>query len=176
MDDIIVYSKDKNQHLTHLEKVLDLLQKSDVTLTLKKCHFAYPSIKALGHHVSKLGLSTLKKKTKAIRKLQFSRNLKKLNHGLDFFEYYRKFVEWYAWIEKPLHRLKTKEFKGAPTKDSARLRWAIRTRLEESIDDESEPNSDPKGKKPESKPADIQNPAARDTFLVLISTKKCVRA
>ena len=174
MDDIIVYSKDTDQHLTHLEEVLSLLQKSGVTLALKKCHFAYPSIKALGHHVSRLGLSTLEEKTKAIRELQFPRNLRELDHGLGFFGYYRRFVEWYAWIEKPLHRLKTRGFKGAPTKGSARLRWAIRTRLGDPIDEEPEPNPDPKKK--ESVASDIKNPAARNTFLVLIPTKECVRA
>ena len=68
MNDIIVYSKNKNQHLTHLKKILNLLEKSDVILTLKKCHFAYFSIKVLKHHVSKLELNILKKKTKIIRK------------------------------------------------------------------------------------------------------------
>ena len=93
MNDIIVYSKDKNQHLTHFEKILNLFQKSSVTLTLKKCHFVYSSIKILKHYVSKFELNTLKKKIKAIREFQFFKNLKKLNHDFDFFEYYRKFVE-----------------------------------------------------------------------------------
>ena len=68
MNDIIVYFKNKNQHLTNLKKILNLFEKSDVILTLKKCHFAYFSIKILKHHVSKLEFSILKKKTKVIRK------------------------------------------------------------------------------------------------------------
>ena len=62
MNDIIVYFKNKNQHLTHFEKILSLLQKSNVILTLKKCYFVYSNIKVLKHHVSKFELNILKKK------------------------------------------------------------------------------------------------------------------
>ena len=176
MNDIIVYSKNKNQHLTHFEKILNLFQKSNVTLTLKKCHFVYSNIKVLKHHVLKFELNTLKKKIKAIREFQFFKNLKKLNHEFDFFEYYKKFVEWYVWIEKSLHRLKIKKFRNAFTKNSVKLRWAIRTKLKEFINDKFESNSDSKKKKFESKSTNIENSTARNTFLILIFTKKCVRA
>lgn len=69
MNNIIVYSRDQDQHLKYLNKVLNLFHKLDVTLTLKKCHFTYSSIKVLRHHFSKLNLSILEEKTKAIRDL-----------------------------------------------------------------------------------------------------------
>ena len=72
MNDIIVYFKNSDQHLTHLKKILNLLQKSDVTLTLKKCHFAYFNIKILEHHVSKFEFNTLKKKRKSFENFNFS--------------------------------------------------------------------------------------------------------
>ena len=65
MNDIIVYFKNSNQHLTHLKKMLNLLEKSDVILALKKCHFAYFNIKVLKHHVLKFELNILKKKNKS---------------------------------------------------------------------------------------------------------------
>ena len=146
MNDIIVYFKNKNQHLTHLKKILNLFEKLNVILTLKKCHFAYLSIKVLKHHVLKFKFSILKKKTKIIRKFQFFKNLKKLNHELEFFNYYRKFVEWYIWMKKSLHRLKIKEFKNVSIKNSVRLRWAIWTKLKDFINDEFESDFDSKKK------------------------------
>ena len=109
--------------------------------------------------------------------------MRELNHELKFFNYYRKFVEWYVWIKRPLHRLKIKKFKNASIKSSARLRWAIRTKLKNFINDEFESNFDSKKKKSESKAkksefanSKIKNSTAKNIFLMLISIKECVRA
>ena len=129
MNDIIVYFRDSEDHLHHLDEVLRLLEESGVTLTLKKCHFAYLSIKTLKHYVSKLRLSILKKKTEAIRLLRFPRTLRELKTVMKFFNYYRKFVAWYAWKKKPLQQLKTTGFKNDSFKKNARLQWVNRTKL-----------------------------------------------
>src|SRR5438034_303188 len=71
VDDIIVFSRSKEEHLYHLDRILQLLEDSGVTLSIAKCYFGYPSIKALGHHVSQLGLSTIEEKTKAIQNLDY---------------------------------------------------------------------------------------------------------
>jgi hypothetical protein len=92
MNDIIVFSLSLKDHLTHLNDVLTLLKQFDVILSLNKCHFAYSSVKALEHHVSRLELSTLNEKTQAIRELHFSKTLRNLEIELKFFDYYRKFV------------------------------------------------------------------------------------
>ena len=90
MNDIIVFSRTSNKHLHHLNEILRLLKNSEVTLFLKKNHFVYFNIKTLKHHVSKLKLNIFKKKTKIIKKLQFSRTLKKLKIDFEFFDYYKK--------------------------------------------------------------------------------------
>ena len=92
MNDVIIYSKNTDEHFFHVNEVLNLLKQFDVTLTFKKCHFEYFSIKALNHHVFRLKLNTLEKKTDVIKKLRFSKILKELKTAVDFFEYYRKFV------------------------------------------------------------------------------------
>lgn len=130
IDDIIVFSSTIEEHLLHLKEMLTFFEKSDVILSLEKCHFAYFSISALKHHVFRLDLSTLKEKIKAIKKLQFLRILRKLERGLSFFEYYRKFVAWYANIEKPLVKLKIMKFKNAPRTDRQRQTWADKTNIE----------------------------------------------
>jgi hypothetical protein len=67
IDDVIIFSKSINQHLHDLDAVLSLLDASGVTLQLSKCHFAQPLVQALGHNVSRLGLSTLEDKVAAVR-------------------------------------------------------------------------------------------------------------
>jgi hypothetical protein len=92
MNDVIVFSFSLSEHFAHLNEVLTLLNNFDVTLSLKKCHFVYSSIKALRHHVSRLRLSILKKKIEIIKVLRFSKTLRDLEIELKFFDYYRKFV------------------------------------------------------------------------------------
>ena len=47
IDDIIVYSRTLEDQLLHLDTVLTTLQSSGITLSLKKCHFAYKSVELL---------------------------------------------------------------------------------------------------------------------------------
>ncbi|KAK7992138.1 hypothetical protein PG988_000932 [Apiospora saccharicola] len=87
---------------------------------LDKCHFAQPGLKALGHHVSRLGLSTLDEKVEAISKLAMPRNLQELESGLGLMGYYRSFIHNFAILSAPLQDLKSLGFKGAPPKNPAR--------------------------------------------------------
>ena len=119
VDDIIVFSKSLEKHLDELERILSLLEASGVTLALSKCHFAYPSVDALGHHVSRLGLSTAASKTEAVRQMDYPKSLSQLEIGLGFFGYYRKFVPYYSHIAQPLIDLKTRGYKDSPAKKPA---------------------------------------------------------
>ena len=85
IDDVIIYSRSPTEHLSHLDEVLTVLEESGISLSVKKCHFAYPSVQLLGHHVSRLGISTAADKIEAIRKKRFPTNLKQLKAGLGFF-------------------------------------------------------------------------------------------
>jgi len=70
IDDIVVYSKSYEEHINHLDLVLEAIEKAGITLSLKKCHLIYSSILLLGHKVSQLGLSTHLEKVKAIMDLE----------------------------------------------------------------------------------------------------------
>ena len=133
IDDIIIYSQTLKQHISHLDQVLIMLENNEVTLTFFKCHFVYFNIKALNHHVSRFKLSILSEKIKVIRKMKFSRNLRKLKIELNFFEYYRIFVDYYVAIARSLMRLKTRNFKESSVKDRFRKKHVIRMRLHEKV-------------------------------------------
>ena len=132
MNDIIVFSLNTKKHLTHLNEILNFLKKSEVILAFKKCHFAYSSIKTLNHYVFRLGMSILEKKIKTIKKLKFFKTLHELKTAIEFFDYYRKFVTWYAWKKKFLLKLKILNFKNSFVKKNSRLRWANRIRIKDS--------------------------------------------
>ena len=58
VDDIIIFSRSPEEHIKQLEKILGLLFQAGITLNLSKYYFKYPLVKALGHYVSRLGMST----------------------------------------------------------------------------------------------------------------------
>ena len=109
--------------------MLTIFEDSEMILTLFKCHFTYLNIKVLSHHVSRLRLSTMKKKIEIIRKMKFLRNLRKLEIKLNFFDYYRTFMNHYVVIARSLMRLKIKDFKNSSIKRRSRKEHAIRMRL-----------------------------------------------
>jgi hypothetical protein len=102
LDDIIIFSKTYEQHLEHVEKVLDTLSTAGLTLSEKKCHFAYKNIELLGRKVSRFGLSTQKQKVEAIMKLEFPRTVQDAYVVLGEFGYHRGFIDEYAIIAGPL--------------------------------------------------------------------------
>jgi len=51
IDDVIIFSRSLAEHLVHLGEALPLPEGSSITLSIAKCFFAYPSIRALGQHV-----------------------------------------------------------------------------------------------------------------------------
>lgn len=52
LDDVIIYSRTVEEHLTHVRTVLDLLKEAGVTLKLRKCEFFGRSVDYLGHTIS----------------------------------------------------------------------------------------------------------------------------
>lgn len=65
-DDILVYSKTKEEHLIHLQHVFQWLTKDQWKLKFSKCKFAQQSISYLGHVISAQGISTNPTKIQAI--------------------------------------------------------------------------------------------------------------
>lgn len=130
VDDVIIFSRSLNNHLRHLQEVLQRLMKSGLTLQVSKCHFAYASIKALGHRVSRLGLATDDDKIEAVRNMELPRTLSDLETALGFFNYYRQFVRGFAYITLPLEDMKTRLLKGVPVKGRPRKKHASKTILD----------------------------------------------
>lgn len=105
IDDIVVYSKTYEDHIAHLDKVLEAIENAGITLSPNKCHLFYGSILLLGHKVSRLGLSTHAEKVKAIMELDRPRKLSQLQTFLGMVVYFSAFIPYYASICAPLFHL-----------------------------------------------------------------------
>ena len=66
LDDVIVFSKKREEHIFHLRQFFDRCQKYGISLNLKKCVFIVLKGKLLGHIISKKGISIDPKRIKVI--------------------------------------------------------------------------------------------------------------
>ena len=108
LDDIIIFSATFSEHVARLRNVLQRLRNANLKLKPSKCCFAQSSVKYLGHIVSRKGVHADPEKVEAVFNYPSPKDLKELNHFLGLTSYYRRFIEGYAKIAVPLHKLRQK--------------------------------------------------------------------
>jgi hypothetical protein len=81
-DDILVYSKDLETHLTHLSLTLETLRQNSLFAKLSKCKFACLEVEYLGHIVSAQGVCPDPSKIKAMVEWPFPKTLKAFGGGV----------------------------------------------------------------------------------------------
>lgn len=102
VDDILIYSKTLEEHVTHLEQVFNILEHHNLYLKKSKCSFAQSSLEYLGHIISAKGVATDPMKTQAIATWPPPENAKQLRSFLGLAGYYRKFIRNYGALNRPL--------------------------------------------------------------------------
>ena len=132
IDDLLIFSKDFDQHLHHLNLVFDNLRSANLTLHPAKCKFATKQVKYLGHIVSKDGLRVNPENTDKIRNCKSPTNVKQVRSALGMMGYYRKFVKDYAKIAQPLNDLLKKDTKFNWTEDCEQAFNVLKIKLIEA--------------------------------------------
>ena len=112
LDDIIIFSKDINEHLNRLRIVLSKLRQHGLKIEPKKCQFFRTRVSYLGHIVTADGVTTDPAKTEAVVNWPKPATLKELRSFLGFCSYYRRYVQSFAQIAKPLHQLVAELYNG----------------------------------------------------------------
>ncbi|GJP42041.1 hypothetical protein CLOM_g1638 [Closterium sp. NIES-68] len=110
LDDILIYSRSREQHLKDLDAVFTLLHKNRLITKGSKCDFLKQELEFLGHVVSTEGVKIDPKKIKTIQEWKPPTNLKELQSFLGFVNYVRRFIPNMAGLSAPLtDRLKDHE-------------------------------------------------------------------
>ena len=109
LDDILIFSKTEDEHVRHVDLVLERLEQENFRLKRKKCVFGVNSVAYLGHVVSKDGLSMDPDKIKAILEWPAPKNVTELRSFLGLIGYYRKFLGNFGEVSAPLVELTKKE-------------------------------------------------------------------
>jgi hypothetical protein len=108
-DDILIYIKSWEDHVQHVDKVLQLLKEQQLYAKPSKCFFGVKEVEYLGHIVSHEGVKVDPNKIKAMMDWPIPKTLKNLRGFLGLTGYYRKFVWNYGRIAAPLMTLTKKD-------------------------------------------------------------------
>ena len=109
IDDIIIWSRNLEEHLEHLKEVFRRLREAGLKVHPGKCVFGANGIDFLGHHISANRLEPQQDKLAAVRDLPSPTDLSSLRAALGLFSYYRKFVPHFSTIAFPLNSLMKKD-------------------------------------------------------------------
>ena len=90
LDDIVIYSHSKEEHVQNLELVFARLREAGLWLTPTKCFFGLGEIKLLGHRVNRDGIHTDPEKFKTNAKLTPPRDLKGVRSFFGMTGFYRQ--------------------------------------------------------------------------------------
>lgn len=120
LDDIFIYSQSLEDHLFHLQQVLEVLRVHKLYLKASKCSFAQHNLEYLGHIISDKGVATDQSKIQSMLNWPTPKTMTELRAFLGLTGYYRKFVKHYGVLAKPLTQLlKLKAFQWSPQAQQA---------------------------------------------------------
>ncbi|KAB2605791.1 S ribonuclease [Pyrus ussuriensis x Pyrus communis] len=111
IDDILVYSKSKAEHVRHLTLVLKRLREHQLYAKFSKCQFWLDQVAFLGHVISAQGILVDPQKVAAVENWEQPRTVTEVRSFLGLAGYYRRFVKDFSAIALPLTRLTRKDVK-----------------------------------------------------------------
>nr|GFC63919.1 putative reverse transcriptase domain-containing protein [Tanacetum cinerariifolium] len=111
IDDILIYSKDEKEHEEHFKAILELLKKEELYAKFSKCEFWIPKVQFLGHVIDSQGIHVDLAKIEFVKDWASPKSPTKIRQFLGLAGYYRRFIEGYSKIAKPMTKLTQKKVK-----------------------------------------------------------------
>ncbi|GJR09010.1 reverse transcriptase domain-containing protein [Tanacetum coccineum] len=111
IDDILIYSKNKKEHEEHLKQILELLKKEELYAKFSKCEFWIPKVQFLGHVIDSEGIHVDPAKIESIKDWTSPKSPTEIRQFLGLAGYYRRFIEGFSKIAKPMTKLTQKKIK-----------------------------------------------------------------
>ncbi|GJY23244.1 putative reverse transcriptase domain-containing protein [Tanacetum coccineum] len=99
----------KKEHEEHLKVILELLKKEESYAKFSKCEFWIPKVQFLGHVIDSQGIHVDPAKIESIKDWASSKTPTKIRQSLGLAGYYRRFIERFSKIAKPMTKLTQKK-------------------------------------------------------------------
>ncbi|GJZ39678.1 reverse transcriptase domain-containing protein [Tanacetum coccineum] len=117
IDDILIYSRNKEEHANHLRIILELLKKEKLYAKFSKCDFWIRIVQFLGHLIDNQGLHVDPAKIEAVKNWTSPTTPTEIRQFLGLAGYYRRFIKDFSKIAKSLTELTQKNKKYIWGKD-----------------------------------------------------------
>ncbi len=117
IDDILVYSKNEEEHAKHLRIILDRLREHQLYAKLNKCQFWLKEVSFLGHVLSAKGVAVDPSKVQEVLDWKSPTSVSEIRSFLGLAGYYRRFIQDFSKIAKPMTKLLQKDAKFNWTQD-----------------------------------------------------------
>jgi len=120
IDDILIYSKSVQEHEQYLRVVLEKLRANKLYAKFSKCEFWLEKVAFLGHILT-TGVAVDPEKVEAVSNWQQPTNVSEIRSFLGLAGYYRRFIEGFSKIARPMTELLKKEKKFVWTEPCERI-------------------------------------------------------
>ncbi|GJU47799.1 putative reverse transcriptase domain-containing protein, partial [Tanacetum coccineum] len=111
IDDILIYSKSRKEHEGHLKLILKLLKEEELYAKFSKCEFWLSKVQFLGHVIDSEGIHVDPAKIEAIKDWASPKTPTEIRQFLGLAGYYRRFIEGFSKIARPMTKLTQKSVK-----------------------------------------------------------------
>src|SRR5512142_1521282 len=111
IDDILIYSKSEEEHEQHLRLVLEKLKEHQLYAKFSKCDFWLTEVKFLGHVVIAQGVAVDPSNVESVTKWTPPKTVSQIRSFLGLAGYYRRFIENFSRIARPMTQLLKKDEK-----------------------------------------------------------------
>ncbi|GJR00873.1 putative reverse transcriptase domain-containing protein [Tanacetum coccineum] len=101
----------KKEHEEHLKLILELLKKEELYAKFSKCEFWIPKVQFLGHVIDSEGIHVDPAKIESIKDWTSPKSPTEIRQFLGLAGYYRRFIEGFSKIAKPMTKLTQKKVK-----------------------------------------------------------------
>ncbi|GJY95137.1 reverse transcriptase domain-containing protein [Tanacetum coccineum] len=132
IDDFSVFGDSFSSCLSYLDKMLKRCEDTNLVLNWEKCHFMVKEGIVLGHKISKSGIEVDKAKVDVIAKLPHPTTVKGVRSFLGHAGFYRRFIQDFSKISRPMTHLLEKETPFVFSKECVEAFNALKKKLTEA--------------------------------------------
>nr|GEV11197.1 hypothetical protein [Tanacetum cinerariifolium] len=129
IDDILIYSKSKQEHEEHLKLILKLLKKEQLYAKFSKCKFWIPRVQFLGHLIDSQGIHVDPTKIESIKDWASPKTATEIRQFLGLAGYYHRFIEGFSKIAKSMTKITQKKVKFDWGNKEEATFWLIKQKL-----------------------------------------------
>ena len=129
IDDILVYSKNEEEHKEHLRLVLEKLREHQLHAKFSKCEFWLKEVGFLGHIISGEEIAVDPTEVASMTKWVAPTSVAEIRSFLGLIGYYWRFIENFSRIAKPMTELLKKDTKFKWTEDCEASFQELKKRL-----------------------------------------------